>query len=68
MPEGNGDADCDGQADAIDAFAVLAYDAALVSGVACPLSADVNQNARIDSLDATLILQFTAGLISGLPL
>lgn len=66
-PFRNGDANCNGPANAIDAALVLQYGAALVSSLACPDAADVNGNGQIDSRDAALILQYVAGLIEQLP-
>jgi hypothetical protein len=65
--EGTGDANCDNQTDAIDAFIVLGFSAGMLDVVACGPSADANLDGRIDSLDAALILQFVAGLVDELP-
>ena len=61
-----GDANCDGQVNAIDAAVVLQLNAGLIATVNCPENADVNGDGFIDSLDAALILQFVAGLLPSL--
>lgn len=66
-PFRNGDVNCNGPANAIDAALVLQYGAGLLPSLSCPDAADVNGNERIDSRDAALILQFTAGLLNQLP-
>ncbi len=66
-PFHNGDANCSGPADAIDAAVVLQVSAGLVPSVACPDAADVNGDGQINSLDAVLILQYSAGLLDQLP-
>ena len=66
-PFRNGDANCSGPADAIDAAIVLQLSAGFVASVACPDAADVNGDGLIDSRDAALILQFSAGLVGALP-
>jgi hypothetical protein len=66
VPHRNGDADCNGVANAIDAALAL-QDNAGFADVECPSGADVNGDGRIDSLDASLILQYTASLINHLP-
>lgn len=66
-PFRNGDANCNGPSDPIDAAIVLQAGAGLGASVACPDAADVNDDARIDSLDAVLILQYSAGLLDQLP-
>ncbi len=63
----NGDANCAGGANAIDAALVLQYSAGLLSSLACPEAADVTGDERIDSRDAALILQYAAGLVDELP-
>ena len=59
----NGDANCDGLVNSIDALIVLQYVAALRSTVPCPNLADYNHDGRISAVDAALILQRDAGLI-----
>jgi hypothetical protein len=59
----NGDANCDGLVNSIDALIVLQYVAALRSSVPCPNLADYNHDGRISAVDAALILQRDAGLI-----
>ncbi len=58
-----GDANCDGLVNSIDALIVLQYVARLRSSVPCPDLADFNRDGRITSVDAALILQRDAGLI-----
>lgn len=60
----NGDANCDGGINSLDALAVLQSSAGLLSNVPCPAAADVDDNGRVDALDAALILQYNAGLIN----
>jgi len=58
-----GDANCNGDVDAVDAALILQINAGLLDELSCESNADVNQNGAIDSIDAALILQFTAGLL-----
>jgi len=64
---GSGDANCDGQVNAIDAAFILQFSAGLLDELPCAAAADVNQDGRVDAIDATIILQFSAGLIGDLP-
>lgn len=66
-PFRNGDANCGGVADSIDAAIVLQFGAGLLDELACPDAADVTGDGIIDSRDAALILQFGAGLLDRLP-
>lgn len=59
----NGDANCDGLVNSIDALIVLQYVARLRSSVPCPALADYNHDGRISAVDAALILQRDARLI-----
>ena len=59
----NGDANCDGVVNSIDALIVLQFVARLRSSVPCPNLADYNHDGRITAVDAALILQRDAGLI-----
>jgi hypothetical protein len=61
----NGDANCDGGIDSIDAAVVLQYDAGIVDSLAG--DGDANEDGAVNSLDASLILQFDAGLIEDRP-
>lgn len=61
--EEEGDANCDGTVNSIDALIVLQYVAGLRNTVPCPDAADVDHNGRLTSVDAALILQIDAGLI-----
>ena len=58
-----GDANCNGEVNAIDAAIVLQITAGLLGAPSCEANADVNRNGSIDSIDAALILQFIARLI-----
>ncbi len=58
-----GDANCDTNADSIDALLVLQFNAGLVSELPCQDYADYDFDGDIDAIDAALILQFEAGLI-----
>jgi hypothetical protein len=62
-----GDANCQGDVNAIDATVVLQFSAGLLNSLPCRENADANANGVVDPVDAALILQFTAGIISGLP-
>ena len=62
----NGDVDCSGRTDSIDAVRVLQFGAGLTADLPCPEEADVNGDGRMNSLDSALILQHTAGLIGSL--
>ena len=59
-----GDADCDGDVDAIDAAYVLQYEAVLLAELACADNADANHDGTTGPIDAAIILQKSAGLIS----
>jgi len=61
-PKVAGDANCDGETNAVDAALVLQYVAGLLDELAC-VDADYNHDGDIDALDAALILQKDAGLI-----
>ena len=63
----NGDANCDGATNAVDAAFVLQLVAGLLPSLPCPEAADVNADGRTDTIDAALILQHSAGLVT-LPL
>jgi len=58
-----GDANCDGLVNSIDALIVLQYVARLRSSVPCPDLADFNHDGHITAVDAALILQRDARLI-----
>ncbi len=62
-----GDADCSGEVNAIDAALVQQLVAGLVESLPCQANADANGDGRINAIDAALILQFTAGLVDQLP-
>ena len=59
----NGDANCDGATNAIDALLVLQLTADLLSVLPCPSNGDISGDTKITSVDAALILQVSAGLI-----
>ena len=61
-----GDADCSGRIDAIDAAAMLQWNAGLVLALPCWRAADANNDLAVDSLDALLVLQQEAALIDRL--
>jgi hypothetical protein len=50
----------------IDVALILQRVAGLISSVACPTRADVNDDGQANSIDAALILQFIAGLVTSL--
>ena len=64
---GDGDVNCDGVTNSIDAALVLRHTAALIGTLDCAQGADVNTDGFIDSIDAALILQFEAGILEQLP-
>jgi hypothetical protein len=59
----NGDANCDGVIDSLDALAVLQFEAGVLQELVFPEGGDPNEDSTINSIDALLILQFHAGLI-----
>jgi len=66
LPELNGDSDCNGSVNSIDAALILQNGAGLLANVPCPGGADVDDNGMINAIDAALVLQFTAGLLDEL--
>lgn len=62
-----GDADCNGQVNAIDSALILQYVAGLLPSLSCGAAADANADGEINAIDSALILQFVAGLINQLP-
>ena len=62
----DGDVNCDGTTNSIDAAIVLQFVAGLTTSLPCPDAADVNADGRTDTVDATLILQHSAGLFDDL--
>jgi hypothetical protein len=62
-----GDANCNGQINAIDAAIVLQYVAGLIDTLNCANNADANQNGDVNAIDGALILQYVADLIDTLP-
>ena len=60
----SGDANCDGNVDAIDAAFILQFSARLIDTLPCPDNGDVNGDGSIDPIDAALILQISAGLLA----
>ena len=63
-----GDVNCDGVTNSIDAAFVLQTVAGLIDAVPCPHVADLNFDGAINSLDAVLVLQITAGICCDKPL
>jgi len=63
----NGDVNCDGSANAIDASLMLQLQADLVEQLECEAAGDTNEDGILNAIDTALVLQFTAGLIPGLP-
>jgi hypothetical protein len=61
-----GDANCNGRVDSIDAALVLQLGAGMISSVGCNALADANDDGRINSIDAALILQYVAGMLGDL--
>lgn len=59
----DGDVDCNGRTDSVDAALVLQYDAGLIDSFRCPQAADVNGDGSANGLDAVLILELEAGLL-----
>jgi hypothetical protein len=66
LPETNGDSDCNGTVNSIDAALILQNTAGLLANIPCPGGADANDNGTVDSIDAALVLQFSAGLLDEL--
>ncbi len=62
-----GDADCDGDVDAVDALFVLRYVAGLTPFAACINDANVKCDDGITAVDALFILRYVAGLPNSLP-
>ena len=67
VPDGLGDANGGGVADARDALFVLQFVAGLIASLPNPAGADMNADGEVTSIDAFLMLQFQAGLIQCLP-
>ena len=63
----NGDVNCDGAVNEIDAQLVLQYEADLIPALPCPEGGDPSGDGVANSIDALLILQLDAGLIGRLP-
>ena len=62
----NGDANCDGWLNSLDALAVLQFDAGLLDMLVYPAGGDSNGDGESDSTDALLILHFDAGFMPDL--
>lgn len=65
-PPAPGDADCDGDADPVDALAVLREVAGMPHSAGCVASADADCSGTIEATDALAILRFAAGLTPAL--
>ncbi len=63
----DGDVDCNGRTDTIDAQLVLQRSAGISGSLPCQSDADVNEDGATSPIDAVLILQYAAGLIPSLP-
>lgn len=59
----NGDANCDGTIDSLDALAVLQFNAGLLDTLKHLPGGDPNEDGEVNSTDALLILQFVAGFL-----
>jgi subtilisin-like proprotein convertase family protein len=64
---GNGDVDCNGVVNSIDAALTLQLVASVINTLACRANADTDVSGAINSIDVALILQKVAGLIASLP-
>jgi alpha-tubulin suppressor-like RCC1 family protein len=62
-----GDANGDGNVNAVDATLILQHAAGLVGTLRCQAQADVNGDGNVNAIDATLVLQYVAGFIDTLP-
>ncbi len=58
----DGDANCDGNVDSVDAAVILQASAGLIDATPCPDVADVNFDYEVNSLDAAIVLQMVAAL------
>lgn len=61
-PVAQGDADCDGHVDPVDALAALRLAAGLNTEPACLVAANVDCSLAVDAVDALLILRYVAAL------
>lgn len=61
----NGDVDCNGRTDSIDAVFVLQFGAGMFFNLPCRYNSDVSGDGYTDAIDSALILQYTAGLLAG---
>ena len=61
-----GDANCDGNVNALDAALLLQLSAGLITTLPCADKADVNGDGTLNPLDAALVLQFSAGLLQSI--
>ena len=63
--QANGDVNCDGSVDPVDAALILQQTAGLINEMGCEFNGDVSRDGAISPIDAALILQFAAGIIDG---
>ncbi len=66
LPELNGDSDCNGSVNSIDAALILQNVAGLLANIPCPGGADADDNGNVNAIDAALVLQVSAGLLDEL--
>jgi hypothetical protein len=66
LPEVNGDSNCDGNVNSIDAALILQNTAGLLGTIPCADGADADNNGTVNAIDAALVLQFSAGLLDEL--
>jgi hypothetical protein len=58
-----GDVNCDGRKNSVDAALMLQYDSGLIESFSCPDDADMNGDGAVNALDAAVLLMLEAGLI-----
>jgi subtilisin-like proprotein convertase family protein len=65
---GNGDVNCSGSTDSIDAALILQMDAGFTFVLQCVEEGDVNGSGGMNAIDAALVLQYDAGILPIWPL